>query len=157
MERYLRERLRSSKFDNVDAVRSKTMSSIRGKGNKTTELVVRMALVRSGISGWEMHPTDIKGKPDFYFRTKRTAVFVDGCFWHGCERCGHTPHTRSEFWTAKFERNHARDLATRSALGELGIKVLGVWEHQLKTPEGIREVVGDIKFSLRQSKSRVVA
>ena len=97
-----------------------------------------------------MHPGDIKGKPDFYFRTKRAAVFVDGCFWHGCERCGHTPRTRSEFWTAKFERNHARDLATGSALAEQGIKVLRVWEHQLKTPVGIGEVVQEIKFLLKR-------
>jgi DNA mismatch endonuclease (patch repair protein) len=128
------------------------MSAIRGKGNKTTELVVRMSLVRSRVSGWEMHPNDIKGKPDFYFRTQRAAVFVDGCFWHGCETCGHTPHTRSEFWKAKFERNHARDLATVVALSKSKIKVLRVWEHQLKTPEGIREVVRQIKSLVKRSK-----
>jgi DNA mismatch endonuclease (patch repair protein) len=128
------------------------MSAIRSKGNKTTELVVRMALVRAKISGWEMHPFDIKGTPDFYFRTRRVAIFVDGCFWHGCERCGHTPRTRSEFWAAKFERNHSRDLANVAALTQAKIKVLRVWEHQLKTPEGIVEVIRETKAIVKHSK-----
>lgn len=155
MERYLRERLGSSKFEGVHAVRSRTMSAIRGKGNKTTELVVRMALVRAEVSGWEMHPADIKGKPDFYFRTKRLAVFVDGCFWHGCGKCGHTPQTRSAFWTAKFERNQARDLATTSALVETGTTVLRIWEHQLKTAQDVQEVVRSIEERLKSRRKRV--
>jgi len=154
MERYLRERLGSSEFEGVHAMRSRTMSAIRGKGNKTTELIIRMALVRAGVSGWEMHPPDIKGKPDFYFRTKRVAVFVDGCFWHGCERCGHTPRTRSEFWKAKFERNQARDLATGTVLKNMRIDVLRIWEHRLKTSEGKAEVVEEIIETLRSSKKR---
>jgi DNA mismatch endonuclease, patch repair protein len=111
-----------------------------------------MGLVRAGISGWEMHPPDIKGKPDFYFRTKRAAVFVDGCFWHGCERCGHTPHTRSEFWKAKFERNQARDSATVSALEAIGVSVLRIWEHQLKSSESVTAVVKEVRSLLKSSK-----
>jgi DNA mismatch endonuclease, patch repair protein len=136
MERYLRERLGSSKFDDVDKVRSRTMSKIHGKGNKTTELAFRMTLVRAGISGWEMHPKMVIGRPDFFFHESGLAVFVDGCFWHGCKKCGHIPQTRSEFWTAKFLRNQARDRRHVVALRRVGVRSVRIWEHQLKTSMG---------------------
>ncbi len=55
------------------------------------------------------------GKSDFVFRPERLAVFVDGCFWHGCPKHGRKPKSRKTFWTAKLERNAARDrLVTRT-------------------------------------------
>jgi len=133
MERYLKDVLGSSKFDDVGETRSRTMGAIRGKGNKTTELRLRMAFVRAGLRDWHLHNRELPGRPDFFFPEKRVAVFVDGCFWHGCARCGHTPKTRSFFWTAKFERNKQRDRRNLRLLNALGIRVVRFWEHQLKT------------------------
>ena len=109
MERRLKSHLPEGKFVGVSIHRARIMSAIRGKSNRTTELRLRMALVRSGIEGWTLHSSALPGKPDFCFPKSRVAVFVDGCFWHGCDRCGHVPKTRSAFWQAKFERNQERD------------------------------------------------
>src|SRR5262249_54282670 len=122
MERRLKAFLPGGVFANVSSVRSRSMSRIRGRDNRTTERGLRMALVRSGLRGWTMHPK-LPGRPDFYFADKRLAVFVDGCFWHGCRRCGHVPATRSEFWNAKLKRNRQRDRLTTSRLKSQGISV----------------------------------
>jgi len=141
MERKLRKTLKGGKFKNVPAVRSKTMSAIRGKNNRTTELCFRMALVRARINGWETNIEDLLGKPDFFFRKKRLAVFVDGCFWHGCPRCGHYPKTRSSFWKMKILRNKERDKKNRRKLRREDIKVVNIWEHSLHNPRGINSKI----------------
>ena len=135
MEKKLRKYLKDGKFYNVDKVRSKTMSSIRGKNNKTTELKLKMALVRKCVSGWQLHPKNIAGKPDIFFSNDKIAVFVDGCFWHGCPDCGHIPKTRNEFWAAKIKRNKERDQLVSRQLKSEGIRVVRIWEHELKTNE----------------------
>ena len=132
MERILRKTLANGRFANVTAERSRIMSAIRGKRNKSTELPLRMALVRAGIRGWIGHPVDILGKPDFYFPQKGIAVFVDGCFWHGCHRCGHVPKTNRPFWTAKLMRNRQRDITTSRHLRSRNIVVLRFWEHDVR-------------------------
>ncbi len=148
MERYLKSRLGSRSFEGVDTKRSKTMSKIRGKGNKTTELALRMAFVRAGFTGWTLHTTTLPGKPDFYFDRARLAVFVDGCFWHGCPKCGHTPKTRSEFWRAKFERNQFRDRRATRNLRSAGIRVIRIWEHELRSPQSVQAKIRLISSAL---------
>jgi len=145
MERKLRKTLKGGKFKNVPVVRSKTMSAIRGKNNRTTELCFRMALVRAGINGWETNAEDLVGKPDFFFRKKGIAVFVDGCFWHGCPKCGHYPKTRSSFWKTKILRNKERDKKNRRKLRGKGIKVVSIWEHSLKIPQQLNLKVKKVK------------
>src|SRR5947199_10699304 len=116
MERRLRLKLPQGKFLNVSVSRSRMMSAIRGKNTRSTERALRSALMRAGIKGWLLHANDVRGKPDVYFPKKKVAVFVDGCFWHGCALCGHIPRTRSSFWAAKIQRNKQRDRATVRAL-----------------------------------------
>lgn len=145
MERKLRKTLKGGKFKNVPAVRSKTMSAIRGKNNRTTELCFRMALVRAGINGWETNVEEFVGKPDFFFRKKGIAVFVDGCFWHGCPKCGHYPKTRSSFWKMKILRNKERDKSNRRKLRRKGIKVLSIWEHSLNPPKQLNLKIKKVK------------
>jgi len=108
------------------------MAAVRSKGNVSTELRLRMALVRSRISGWISHPKHVPGKPDFYFQSAGLAIFVDGCFWHGCSKCGHIPKTNQAFWAAKIGRNQDRHRAVGKALSSQRIKVLRFWEHELK-------------------------
>ena len=149
MERKLRKTLKGGKFKNVPVVRSKTMAAIRGKNNRTTELCFRMALVRAGINGWETNAEDLVGKPDFFFRKKRMAVFIDGCFWHGCPKCGHFPKTRSSFWKTKILRNKERDKNNRRKLRRKGIKVVRIWEHSLKDPKQLSLKINMLKTSLK--------
>src|SRR5437660_12586017 len=134
MERFLKSKLENGWFENVSPLRSRTMSAIRGKSNKSTELVLKMAFVRARVKGWVLHPAMICGKPDFYFPKKKLAIFVDGCFWHGCPKCGHIPRTRSIFWQAKISRNRQRDRKTKRLLTASGIRILRIWEHGLKHP-----------------------
>jgi DNA mismatch endonuclease (patch repair protein) len=91
-----------------------------------------MALVRAGIRGWETGTAQIPGKPDFVFRSKRVAVFVDGCFWHGCPECGHIPKKNSSFWQLKIELTRSRDIKSSERLREMGYSVLRFWEHELR-------------------------
>jgi DNA mismatch endonuclease (patch repair protein) len=108
------------------------MRAIRSFGNRTTELRLKAILVRRSITGWKLHPKDAPGNADFYFPEKRVAIFVDGCFFHGCPRCGHTPRTNRTYWAAKIARNKRRDTATSRTLRALGYRVTRIWECQLR-------------------------
>jgi len=145
MERKLKKTLKNGNFENVPAKRSKTMAAIRSKNNRSTELRLRMALVRAGIDGWEANVSELPGKPDIFFREHQIAVFVDGCFWHGCPKCGHYPKTRSNFWKTKILRNKERDKKNSRQLRKKGIKVINIWEHSLKTPKGVNLKVKKLK------------
>src|SRR5438045_1371544 len=90
------------------AKRSAVMAAIRGSGNKDTELRM-IALFRAhGIMGWRRN-APLFGKPDFVFHHERVAVFVDGCFWHGCPRHATKPANNRAFWKTKLARNAERD------------------------------------------------
>ena len=132
MERILRRKLKNGRFLNVPPERSHLMGRVRSKGNVSTERSFRLALVRARIRGWVLHPKNVFGTPDFYFPRERVAVFVDGCFWHGCKRCGHIPRTRSAFWRTKFERNRTRSMLVRTTLERAGVRALRFWEHEVK-------------------------
>lgn len=131
MERALRQHLPGGAFSGVSATRSKAMSAVRGRGNKTTEKRLRLGLVRAGVRGWKLRPKGLRGNPDFIFPEARVAVFVDGCFWHGCPECGHVPQTNRPFWAAKIERNRERDRKTTEHLESEGFHVCRFWEHEL--------------------------
>lgn len=70
-------------------------------------------------------------KADFVFRQVRLAVFVDGCFWHGCPKHGTKPKNNRAFWRRKLSGNKARDILVTRALRKAGWRVLRVWEHEL--------------------------
>lgn len=107
--------------------RSAIMSAVRGRGNRSTELQLASLLRANRINGWRRE-APVLGKPDFVFRREKVAVFVDGCFWHGCPRHGRTPKTRVAFWKAKLARNAKRDLVVSRALRMAGWTVLRIWE-----------------------------
>src|SRR6266487_1435382 len=104
------------------------MAAIRSSGNRDTELRLADILRSQGITGWRRHQP-LPGKPDFVFRRERLAVFVDGCFWHGCPKHGRTPDTNSGYWHEKLARNRARDLKVSRALSKNHRIVLRLWEH----------------------------
>lgn len=110
------------------------MAAIRSRGNKATELKMVCILRAAHIIGWRRHQP-IPGRPDFTFRRQRLAVFIDGCFWHGCRWHCRMPKSRGAYWTPKIDRNKARDRAVRSLLLDGGWRVLRIWEHSLRSPE----------------------
>ena len=90
-------------------VRSRIMAAVHSRGNTTTELPLARLLWAAGFRGYRKH-WPVAGKPDFAWPGRRVAVFVDGCFWHGC-RCKYLPRTNTEFWRDKIETNKRRDWA----------------------------------------------
>jgi DNA mismatch endonuclease (patch repair protein) len=108
------------------------MRAVRGRNNRTTEIRFRLALVRYGIRGWTVTPKGVPGNPDFWFEDARVAVFVDGCFWHGCPVCYRAPKSNVAFWIAKVERNKKKDQTITKNLESTNIVVIRLWEHELK-------------------------
>jgi len=112
------------------ATRSSLMGRIKSHGNKTTELRLIEIFRSSGLTGWR-RKQPLFGKPDFVFKTQRVCIFVDGCFWHGCPKCYREPTTNETYWSAKIQRNKARDRLVSKTLRDAGWSVLRIWEHQL--------------------------
>jgi DNA mismatch endonuclease (patch repair protein) len=110
--------------------RSEVMAAIRSRRNRSTELVLASALRKAGIKGWRRH-LPIPGTPDFAFPKLKLAVFVDGCFWHGCPEHGNQPKTNQHFWANKLKRNFQRDQRVRRQLKTVGWNVIRLWEHDL--------------------------
>lgn len=112
--------------------RSAVMSRIRASGNRDTELRMMQLFRAVGITGWRRN-AKIFGRPDFVFTKQRVALFVDGCFWHGCPRPKHSnaPKNNSEFWAKKLGGNVARDRLVTRTLRKAGWHVLRVWECDL--------------------------
>jgi DNA mismatch endonuclease (patch repair protein) len=135
--------------------RSDVMARIRSAGNKDTELRLIRIVRANGITGWRRQQTIrfnsqpstsnpersklgvalrklSRGvRPDFVFPGLRVAVFVDGCFWHGCPKHATWPKARAAFWRNKILTNITRDRRVNRALRERGWKVLRIWEHEL--------------------------
>jgi DNA mismatch endonuclease, patch repair protein len=112
------------------AKRSEVMSRVRSRGNKDTEIALAKLFRRNKIIGWRRNQK-IFGKPDFIFQKIRLAVFVDGCFWHGCPKHGTQPKGNRAFWKNKFARNKARDVLVTRTLRSAKWRVLRIWEHEL--------------------------
>jgi DNA mismatch endonuclease (patch repair protein) len=108
--------------------RSDVMSKIRGRGNLSTEMLMIALMREHGIKGWRRH-RNLPGRPDFVFLKEKVAVFVDGCFWHGCPAHYVAPRTAAGFWRAKISGNRDRDRKNSRTLRKLGWRVLRFWEH----------------------------
>ena len=93
------------------------------------ELALRRALHRRGVR-FRVHAANLPGRPDIVLVRVRLAIFVDGCFWHGCADHGVTPRANRSFWTEKIRANQLRDRRNDAALIELGWSLMHVWEHE---------------------------
>jgi DNA mismatch endonuclease, patch repair protein len=151
VETLLRMTLPGGGFAGVRADRSAAMAAVKGRNNRSTEWRLRGALVAAGISGWYVRRRDVVGAPDFVFVDARLVIFVDGCYWHGCPRCGHYPATRASFWRAKLDGNRRRDRRNNRRLRRAGFAVLRYWEHELR--EDIRGCVAHLRAALRRRRA----
>ena len=115
------------------AQRHRCMSRIRSKDTKP-ELKVRKWLWSHGYR-YRLCVKSVPGKPDIVMRKYHTAIFVNGCFWHGHEKCSKfvMPKSNTKFWEAKIERNKERDRHNYDVLLQNDWQVLVLWECQLKT------------------------
>lgn len=111
-----------------------TTAVMRGNKGRDTrpEVALRSALHRRGLRfrcGRAVLAGDVRVRPDIVFVTERVAIFVDGCYWHGCPEHGTLPRANSDYWRQKFERNLARDRRVNEALRRAGWRVVRIWEH----------------------------
>lgn len=108
--------------------RSWNMSQIKGKDTKP-EILLRSIIHRSGLR-FRLHDNKLPGKPDIVLPRYKTAIFVNGCFWHRHEGCkyAYMPKSRMEFWESKFARTVQRDAEKSRELMELGWHVFTAWE-----------------------------
>ncbi len=123
------------------------MAAIRSRGNKSTEIAFLSFLKESKIRGWRRH-YNIEGNPDFAFPEHKIAVFVDGCFWHGCKKCMVKPKTNVRFWEKKIEQNKRRDGDVNKKLKNKGWRVVRIWEHEVQ--KNFEKAVEKIAKSLKQ-------
>lgn len=118
---------------------SALMSRIRAK-NTGPERALRTALAAAGVKGYRLHYAKAPGRPDIAFVGRKVAVFVHGCFWHGCPHCQPArPKSHKTFWHEKLDRNKARDARKEQELRDAGWEVLTIWECRLKE-DAAREV-----------------
>jgi DNA mismatch endonuclease, patch repair protein len=112
------------------AKRSEVMSRVRSRGNKDTEVALAKLFRRQKITGWRRNQK-VFGKPDFVFPKLKLALFVDGCFWHGCPKHETKPKSNRAFWNRKFSANKNRDILVTRTLRRAAWRVLRIWEHEL--------------------------
>lgn len=103
------------------------------KRDTRPELALRRTLYARGLR-YRVHSVvsigALRVRPDVIFPGAKVAVFVDGCFWHGCRLHGTRPRTNTDYWHAKIARNQARDARTTAALEASGWTVIRAWEHE---------------------------
>lgn len=113
--------------------RHRCMAAIKGKNTKP-ELMVRRYLHALGLR-YSLHSSKLPGKPDLVFRRLKTVIFVNGCFWHGHDKCTvfRLPKSRTDYWEAKIARNRLRDAKNIAKLESMGWNVIVIWECEMRT------------------------
>lgn len=114
------------------ATRSYNMSRIKGSDTKP-EMLVRQFLFAHGYR-YRLHVKNLPGKPDIVFKSRKTVIFIHGCFWHGHEGCRYfvVPKTRTDWWVNKIQQNKQRDIDNFTLLTAEGWKIITIFECELK-------------------------
>jgi DNA mismatch endonuclease (patch repair protein) len=115
--------------------------------------VLGRLLWTAGVRGYRKH-WQVDGRPDFSWPGLKVAVFVDGCFWHGCTRCKYLPRSRVRFWRDKIETNTRRDRRVSSRLRRAGWTVIRVRECAVRRESALRKIVRAVKKARRASRNR---
>lgn len=133
--------------------RSYNMSQIRSRNTKPEELV-RKYLFSQGFR-YRKNDSRLPGKPDIVLPKYKTAIFVNGCFWHGHEGCRYFvwPKSNAEFWKEKITGNIQRDKRNHHLLAEQGWRVIEVWECELKK-NTFRKTLVSLVNDIRSSNSK---
>ena len=124
--------------------RHRNMVVIKSK-NTSPEVFLRKLLFSRGFR-YRMNSSKVEGHPDIWLARYNTAIFVNGCFWHGHEGCSNfrVPKSNAEFWETKLRKNIERDERIKADLKEQGIKELVVWEctiRRMKKDESYRNEI----------------
>ncbi len=115
--------------------RSKLMSRIKSK-NTSPEIKLRRYLRSQGLR-YRLHDRSVPGTPDISNKSKKIAIFVDGCFWHGCPRCYVMPKSNETYWINKMQYNKNRRIAVKRILQRNKWNVVEIWEHEIMRSSNI--------------------
>lgn len=110
--------------------RSKIMSSVKGKNTKLEQSVSK-ELWKRGIR-FRKNVRSLYGNPDIAIKKYKIVIFIDSCFWHGCNLHFKVPSTNQEYWEKKINRNKARDAKVNEYYTDKGWNIYRIWEHELK-------------------------
>ncbi|HEX2575485.1 MAG TPA: very short patch repair endonuclease, partial [Aquihabitans sp.] len=127
-----------------DAAATK-IGKANGRKDTRAEIRVRSALHRRGLRFRKdllLRLDSVRVHPDVVFTRVRVAVFVDGCFWHGCPEHQHVPKRNRDYWVPKLQANVARDRRVDAALEAAGWEVVRAWEHE--DPDAVADLVLDV-------------
>lgn len=133
---------------------SRRMAKVRQK-DTGTEMALRKELHRRGLR-YRVDYTVLKQPrrvADVVFPGLKIAIFVDGCFWHGCPVHATWPKQNAEFWRQKIETNRLRDVDTNSRLLDTGWTVLRFWEHEppIEAADAVEQAVAAARVKRRKS------
>lgn len=129
------------------AAKRRQMAEVKTQ-HTAPEMTVRRAMHARGLR-FRLHRRDLPGRPDIVLPKHQTAVFVHGCYWHGCVMCDRgirRPKTNAEFWSAKLAENRRRDDGNITALKGLGWQVSIIWECETRNPETLCEALDRLPF-----------
>lgn len=130
-------------MDNISPEQRHTaMKNVKSLNTKP-ELIVRKLLCSIGERGYRLNRKDIYGKPDIAYLSKKKAIFINGCFWHGhtCSLGQKVPKTNTEYWIQKIMRNQKRDSSVINTLQSCGWNILVIWECDIKNLEKIKSLL----------------
>ncbi|MGY3016177.1 DNA mismatch endonuclease (patch repair protein) [Pseudomonas sp. TE6283] len=135
-------------------LRSKNMAKIRSR-DTTPEIRLRKALWRNGLR-YRVHLRVEGTRPDIVFTSCKLAVFVDGCFWHGCPQHYAMPRSKRAFWSEKLATNTNRDRSQTLHLMSTGWRVMRFWEHEIEAePDRVAtEIITAYKKPVNPFKNR---
>lgn len=127
------------------------MSHVKSKNTKP-EVLVRRFLFAHGFR-FRLYRKDLPGKPDIVLPKYKTAIFINGCFWHGHENCKYAklPETNHEFWLTKINGNIQRDITTSAKLTEMGWRIFTIWQCELK-PKNIDNTLNNLITELQNEQ-----
>lgn len=126
-----------------------TMQANRGRDTKAELAVRRLVHARGLRYRVNVRPErDLRRTADLLFTRARVAVFIDGCYWHGCPQHFSIPATNLDYWEGKIGRNRRRDIETTALLEERGWTVLRFWEHE--TPGSVADSIAEAVQSRRE-------
>lgn len=130
--------------------RSRNMKAVKSKGTKLEERVNK-ELWKRGIR-YRKNNKNLYGKPDLSIQKYKIVIFIDSCYWHGCEHHGSISATNREFWVNKINRNKERDNEVTEYYQEKGWNILRIWEHDLKTD--FRGTIDTIENFIRNAMNK---
>jgi DNA mismatch endonuclease (patch repair protein) len=129
--------------------RRKTMQAVKGKRTKLEKSLCSM-LAGMSLKGWKQNASNVTGKPDAVFFDCKIAIFVDGCFWHGCPICQRKlPKTNREYWESKIAKNVELAKSHGQKLRDDGWTVIRIWEHEINHKDKRYEIRTKIRQAVK--------